>query len=78
MFCQRCRGLLVPEHFDDLREEIQHGDPPTRCINCGFVEDSVVRRNRLRAAASKSSRPRAVRKIPVVYLRSHAASYHSR
>ena len=46
MFCQRCRGLLVLETFGDLRQETASICPATRCINCGCVEDSVVRANR--------------------------------
>jgi uncharacterized Zn finger protein len=48
MRCPRCRGLLVHETFGDLRQERARMSPATRCINCGCVEDSVVRANRLR------------------------------
>ncbi len=37
MFCHRCRGLLVHELFDELRGEIAHMHPTTRCINCGCI-----------------------------------------
>ena len=54
MICQRCRGLLVHETFGDLREESGCMCPATRCINCGYIEDSVVRANRLRPPYGKT------------------------
>ena len=47
MLCQRCRGLLVHETFDGLSQEADMMCLATRCINCGSIEDSVVRANRL-------------------------------
>jgi len=58
MLCQRCRGLLVYECFSDLRDEAGRMCLATRCINCGYIEDSVVRSNRLRATAIKRAIPR--------------------
>lgn len=73
MLCQRCRGLLVRETFDDLREEIGRMTPATRCINCGCIEDSVVRANRLRLLSAKRSAPRGmVRKEGVVFIHTHS------
>ncbi len=43
MRCHRCRGLMVPEHFEDSR--IDSGEPRFdgwRCINCGAVTDPVI------------------------------------
>jgi hypothetical protein len=48
MLCQRCKGLLIREMFGELRDEIGRMCLTTRCINCGGIEDSVVRANRLR------------------------------
>jgi hypothetical protein len=48
MFCQRCRGLLVQETFGDLIDKAGRLSTATRCINCGCVEDAVVRANRFR------------------------------
>jgi len=48
MVCQRCRGLLVWETFDDLNIETNSLYRATRCINCGCIEDAVVRANRFR------------------------------
>ncbi len=47
MVCQRCRGLLVCETFDDLSSGTDSLYRATRCINCGCIEDAVVRANRL-------------------------------
>jgi hypothetical protein len=78
MQCQRCRGLLVSETFGDLREEAARICQATRCINCGCMEDSVVRANRLRLPAANRSVPRGmVRKGRVVFLRPPSESYGS-
>ncbi len=76
MVCQRCRGLLVRETFGDLREEVGCKCPATRCINCGYIEDSVVRANRLHPPAAKRSVPRRmVRKGAVVFMKTHSKEY---
>jgi hypothetical protein len=68
MSCQRCRGLLVRETFGDLREGTGCMGPATRCINCGYLEDSVMRANRLCPPAAKRAVPRMiVRKGGVVF-----------
>jgi hypothetical protein len=78
MRCQRCRGLLVRETFGDLREEAGCMCPARRCINCGYIEDSVVRANRLRPPATKWSVPRGmVRKGGVVLIKTHSEEYAS-
>ena len=48
MVCQRCRGLLIWETFDDLSSGTDPLYRATRCINCGCIEDAVVRANRFR------------------------------
>ena len=48
MVCQRCRGLLVCETFDDLSIQTDAPYTATRCINCGCIEDAVMRANRFR------------------------------
>lgn len=57
MVCQRCKGLLVRETFDDLRQEMARDCQATRCINCGCLEDPVVRANRLCLPAAKRAVP---------------------
>ena len=78
MLCQRCKGLLVRETFGDLREESSRMPPAIRCINCGYIEDAVVRANRLGRAAAKRSTPRGiVWKGGVVFPKSHSERYRS-
>ena len=78
MLCQRCRGLLVRETFDDRKEETDRMCPATRCINCGCIEDSVVRANRLRPPVAKRSVPHGmVGKGGTVFLRPHSERYGS-
>ncbi len=49
MLCQRCRGLLVQDTFGELNIKTNSLDPATRCINCGCIEDAVVRANHLQS-----------------------------
>lgn len=78
MICQRCRGLLVYETFDDMRNAAGCMCPTTRCINCGYIEDSVVRANRLRPPMTKRSTPRGIVKNGgVVFIRPHSETYRS-
>jgi uncharacterized Zn finger protein len=53
MTCRRCCGLLVHDRSEliyryDLSEVTGYTGTMLRCINCGYVEDPVVRANRLR------------------------------
>ncbi len=76
MLCQRCRGLLVREFCCDLRAEIARACPATRCINCGHIEDSVVRSNRLHPlAVRRSVRDGIARKGGVVFINTHSKEY---
>jgi RNase P subunit RPR2 len=70
MHCQRCRGLLVHETFDELTFETGRLRTVTRCINCGCIEDAVVRANRVRRPERIRSTPRrrrVTRKYDVVF-----------
>lgn len=62
MVCQRCHGLLVCEIFDDLNIDTDSLYTGTRCLNCGCIEDAVIRANRSRRLAlmrrSRSGRGR--------------------
>jgi len=52
--------------------------PATRCINCGCIEDAVVRANRLRPPVAKRSAPHGmVGKGGIVFLRPHSERYGS-
>ena len=73
MRCQRCEGLLVRENCDELRYGTGGLGPATRCINCGCIEDSVVRVNRLHPPmAQRMVSHGMVRKGGVVFLRSQS------
>ncbi len=52
MVCQRCHGLLVCEIFDDLNIDTDFLYTGTRCLNCGCIEDAVIRANRSRRLAT--------------------------
>lgn len=43
MGCPRCKGLMVPDRFLDLRDDTGSLKfEGWRCVNCGEVIDSVV------------------------------------
>jgi hypothetical protein len=72
MVCQRCKGLLLREILGDLSAEASITLLATGWINCGYIEDSVVRANRLHPPRVKQSMPRRiVKKKEVVFLQSH-------
>ena len=54
MLCQRCHGLLIPENFGELRDELGRICLATRCVNCGCINDAVIRANRLRHLPRRS------------------------
>ncbi len=47
MSCQRCGGFLVTEFCDATAQAGRMDINGIRCCNCGNVEDSVIRANRL-------------------------------
>ena len=76
MFCHRCRGLLVRETFCELRDKPGGLGTATRCINCGYLEDSVVRANRRHPPAAKQSVPhKMVKKGELAFLSPHSEEY---
>lgn len=67
MVCLRCQGLLVHETFDDLNIETDSRYTATRCINCGCIEDVIIRANRFRRLVRTRAVPREMaRKRDVV------------
>jgi hypothetical protein len=46
MSCKRCGGLMVVDTFSPLLEEACTEIDPIRCLNCGNVEDAIIRANR--------------------------------
>jgi hypothetical protein len=72
MHCQRCRGLLICEPVGGLNIKTGCLSTVTRCINCGCIEDAVVRANRLCPSVRKrESRRRMVRKGDGVFNNVH-------
>jgi RNase P subunit RPR2 len=68
MLCRRCRGLLVRDTFGELNIETNSLDTAIRCINCGCIEDAVVRANHLRSLVRTRAIPRRMaRKGEVVF-----------
>jgi hypothetical protein len=48
MMCTRCRGLMVPDRFVDLRDDTGRLEfVGWHCINCGEVVDPVVLTHRI-------------------------------
>jgi hypothetical protein len=71
---------MVGETFDDLNIERDSLYSATRCINCGCIEDAVIRANRFHS----SERTRAilhrrgrVRKGDVEFIKIHSEEYAS-
>ena len=49
--CGRCGGLMVVEHYMDLRDDTgQIGMTGLRCTSCGEVVDPVILQNRVKPA----------------------------
>jgi len=47
MLCRRCEGLMEIVYVRYLMEDAFHSEvATTRCINCGNIEDAVIRSNR--------------------------------
>lgn len=50
MLCQRCEGLMEVVYVRyQMNEAFSSEVATTRCINCGNIEDSVIRSNRTSA-----------------------------
>lgn len=78
MRCQRCRGLLICETFDDLNIETNSLYSATRCLNCGCIDDAVIRANRFHSSERTRVIPRRrVRKGDVVCIEVQSEEYAS-
>jgi hypothetical protein len=78
MRCQRCRGLMVWETFDDLNIETDSLYSATRCINCGCIEDAVIRANRFHGSERTRVIPRRrVRNGDDEFIKIHSEEYAS-
>jgi RNase P subunit RPR2 len=68
MVCKRCRGLLVRETVGEQNMKTSRISTATRCINCGCIEDAVVRANRFHPSVKTRENPRRlVRKGDAVF-----------
>ena len=45
MLCLRCGGLVLQNWWDST-ESLSERTPSTRCVNCGSIDDPVIRANR--------------------------------
>ena len=58
MYCPRCHGLMVREHFLDFHGTIGHmWASGHRCMNCGNVEDPIIEHHRLAKKEEALARP---------------------
>lgn len=63
--CGRCGGLLVTDTlFDHLGPRWEERDACRRCVNCGSIDDPVIRANRRRGADSPAFRRSAGARTP--------------
>ena len=46
MVCARCGGMVVLEKFDD-EKSTRLWFEGARCLNCGHIDDPIIRANRL-------------------------------
>ncbi len=67
MNCSRCDGLFVTEYIVDPREGPLSGFHGRRCLNCGAIDDDVIRTNRrvvLSITMHRHPQQQAVRRTP--------------
>ncbi|HYM38412.1 MAG TPA: hypothetical protein VES96_08415 [Nitrospiraceae bacterium] len=58
MACIRCGGLQVVDDFADLWAVTGPMEfRGARCLNCGFIEDPVIRANRLQPPLTHRPQP---------------------
>lgn len=65
MVCRRCGGFVVAENiYQDTKVASEPSRPPSRCVNCGNLEDPLIRMNRaVRSYVVRSVRHGKVIKI---------------
>ena len=52
MPCERCGGFMVFDAFCDPQEK-EPATGTTRCLNCGNIEDTIIRTNRASSHVQK-------------------------
>lgn len=76
--CERCGGLMVWEHCEDLRDDTgQICFDARRCVQCGNVLDAVIERNRLHPEAAISSRRNKLAGAPSALIFNHRRGHVS-
>lgn len=69
MACRRCGGLVVVETVCDLCDLGEEANRMSRCVNCGCIEDPVIRANRLHPMPPTRARLTGLvdhgRKVPI-------------
>ena len=60
MLCLRCGGMLLQNSWDSI-EGGSERTPSTRCVNCGCIDDPVIRANRRRPARLRVTSTRVCR-----------------
>ena len=58
MPCARCGGLVIENRADFVDDVGQMTLQGTRCVNCGAIDDPVIRANRVRPCHVRNDRPR--------------------
>lgn len=65
--CRRCGGLLVTDIlFDHLGPCWEEGYACQRCVNCGAIDDAVIRANRHRHLDSSPDGRRSGARTPAI------------
>jgi hypothetical protein len=57
MLCIRCGGLTLQNSWDS-KESVSERTPSTRCVNCGCIDDPVIRANRRQQTPVRLTSPR--------------------
>jgi hypothetical protein len=50
MSCLRCGGMMVLEHFQEIRDHMGEGSDGWKCVSCGELLDPIILMNRSQAA----------------------------
>ena len=65
MACVRCGGFVIIDRYARPGKEIDSREvPQAHCVNCGWIEDPVIRANRQLMAMAACSHPNVRRAVP--------------
>ncbi len=72
MSCQRCGGLMIVESCCYLMEAESHKEiGTTRCLNCGNIEDAIIRTNRIISRSPRHVGPHTVESRSLSAIQTH-------